>query len=112
MAIVHSNGKAEENRLTLKDIFSMPDDLGLLNVKAISSSSPKDLNAARFEDINLFIDQNWRLPLDDAKHLNEKQLARRLKSILTNSQNISELRSLDRHKLFDAPLLQPSPKQQ
>jgi hypothetical protein len=35
-----------------------------------------------------------------------------LKSILTNSQNISELRSLDRHKLFDAPLLQPSPKQQ
>lgn len=112
MAIVHSTGKAEENRLTLKDIFSMPDDLGLLNVKATNSSSPKDLNAARFEEINQFIDQNKRQPLDDAKHLNEKQLARRLKSILTNPQNMSELRSLDRHKLFDAPLLQPSPKQQ
>lgn len=112
MAIVHSTGKAEENRLTLKDIFNMPDDLGLLNVKAINSSSPKDLNAARFEEINQFIDQNKRQPLDDAKHLNEKQLARRLKSILTNPQNMSELRSLDRHKLFDAPLLQSSPKQQ
>jgi hypothetical protein len=112
MAIVHQTGKAEENRLTLKDIFSMPDDLGLLNIKAISSSSPKDLNTARFEEINQFIDQNGRQPLDDAKHLNEKQLARRLKSILTNPQNMTELRSLDRHKLFDAPLLQPSPKQQ
>lgn len=112
MAIVHSPGKAEENRLTLKDIFSMPDDLGLLNVKAISSSSPRDLNAARFEEINQFIDQNGRQPLDDAKHLNEKQLARRLKGILTNPQSISELRSLDRHMLFETLLLQPNPKPQ
>lgn len=112
MAIVHSTGKAEESRLTLKDIFSMPDDLGLLNVKAINSSSPKDLNATRFEEINQFVDQYGRQPYDDSNHLNEKQLARRLKSILTNSQNMSELRGLDRHKLFDAPLLQPSPKQQ
>jgi hypothetical protein len=37
MAIVHQTGKAEENRLTLKEIFSKPDDLGLLKIKAISS---------------------------------------------------------------------------
>lgn len=38
-------------------------------------------------------------------------MARRLKSILSNPQSISVLRSLDRHMLFESPLLQPSPKQ-
>ena len=110
MAIVHSKDKAEKNRLTLKDIFSMPDDLGLLKVKAINSSSAKDLNAARFEEINQFIDKNRRPPLNDASHLNEKQLARRLQSILTNKQSMSALKSLDRHMLFKETSLQLSHK--
>lgn len=110
MAIVHSKGKVADSRLTLLDIFSMPDDLGLLNVKAINSSNPKDLNAARFEEVNQFIDQYARQPYDDANHLNEKQLARRLKGILSNPKNMDELRSLDRHSLFDVVLLQPIPK--
>lgn len=107
MAIVHSIGKAKMNLLTLNDILTMPDDLGLLNVKAVNSSNPKDLNASRFEEINHFIDQNGRMPLDGSDHLNEKQLARRLKSILSNQQNMKELSGSDRHKLFEEPLLKP-----
>ncbi len=106
MAIIHSDGKTA-SPLTLMDILSMPDELGLLNVKAKQTTNPKDLQAAKLEDINKFIHANNRLPSDAGK-LAEKQLARSLKSFQDNPQAWKQLGGIGSHALLDEYLLNPS----
>ncbi len=106
MAIIHSNGKTARP-LTLDDILSMPDELGLLNVKAKQTTNPKDLQAAKFEAIKEFIHTHNRLP-SDAGDLAEKQLARSLKSFQDNPQIWKQLGGIGNHVLLDEALLNPS----
>jgi hypothetical protein len=105
MAIFHSSGKPS-SPLTLIDILSMPDELGLLNVKAKSTTNPKDLQAAKFEAISTFIHTNNRLP-SDAGDLAEKQLARSLKSFQDNPQAWKQFCAEGNHVLLNLALLNP-----
>jgi len=111
MAIIHSDGKTLSS-LTLADILSLPDELGLLDVKAKQTTNPKDLQAAKFEAIKTFINTNNRLPSDTGE-LAEKQLARSLKSFQYNPQALKQLGGIGNHALQDEALLHhsmPTPK--
>lgn len=83
MAIRHSQTKAA-SRLSLDDIFSGPDEFGLLDVapKAISQNAPIEIT--NFEAINAFVDQHGRVPSQDGD-LAEKLLARRLAGYQSNT---------------------------
>ena len=83
---------------TLDDIFSEPDDLGLLSVKPkASSSGPIEL--AKFEEINSFFKAHGREPLSSGD-LSEKTLSRRLASFRKNKELSQALIPLDRHDLL------------
>ena len=66
----------------LDDIFNN-DPLGLLNVKAKSSSNitADERLVNSFEEINQFISENDREPTPDASNISEYQLYSRLKSL-------------------------------
>ena len=98
MAIRHSKNKAA-NRLSLEDIFSGPDEFGLLDVapKAISQNAPIEIT--NFEAINAFVDQQGRAPSQDGD-LAEKLLARRLVGYQNNSSFHSTLAPYDRYGLL------------
>ncbi|EOJ8669147.1 TPA: GIY-YIG nuclease family protein [Providencia stuartii] len=98
MAIRHSKSKMA-NRLSLDDIFSGPDEFGLLDVapKAISQNAPIEIT--NFEAINAFVDQHGRAPSQDGD-LAEKLLARRLASYQNNSSSHSTLAPYDRYGLL------------
>jgi Meiotically up-regulated gene 113 len=103
MVIRHDDAKGSK-KLTLDEIFSKPDEFGLLAVKPKSSFSPKSIEAAKFEEINQFIEKNQRLPLVDADNIMEKQLAHRLEGF-KKSKISDELKNLDRHLILpQAPL--------
>lgn len=98
MAIRHSKSKMA-NRLSLDDIFSGPDEFGLLDVapKAISQNAPIEIT--NFEAINAFVDQHGRAPSQDGD-LAEKLLARRLAGYQNNSSFHSTLAPYDRYGLL------------
>ena len=99
--VIKHDGANGTKRLTLDEIFDRPDEFGLLAVKHKSSSSTKSIEAAKFEEINQFIDKNQRLPEVDADNIMEKQLAHRFNSF--KKFNVSEaIQALDRHSILPA----------
>ena len=98
MAIRHNKNKAG-NRLSLDDIFSGPDEFGLLDVafKAVSQNTPIEIT--NFEAINTFVDHHGRAPNQDGD-LAEKLLARRLAVYQNNSDFHLALVSYDRYGLL------------
>ncbi len=98
MAIRHNKNKAG-NRLSLDDIFSGPDEFGLLDVafKAVSQNTPIEIT--NFEAINTFVDQYGRAPNQDGD-LAEKLLARRLAGYQNNSDFHLALVPYDRYGLL------------
>lgn len=104
-AIRHDRGKAIA-RPSLDDIFSGPDEFGLLDVAAKRIGSHAPLEETNFEAINAFVDQHQRVP-NDHGDLSEKLLARRLATYVANTRLRDALRPYDRHGLLsgraDAP---------
>ena len=98
MAIRHDRGKAAA-RPSLDDIFSGPDEFGLLNVQAKRVSSNAPLEITNFEAISSFVDQHGRPP-GEAGDLSEKLLARRLAGYQSNKDLHSTLKPYDRHGLI------------
>ncbi|CAM5555420.1 GIY-YIG nuclease family protein [Eoetvoesiella caeni] len=98
MSIWHDKGKAA-TRPSLDDIFSGPDEFGLLNVKARRVSSNAPLEITSFEAISAFMDQHGRLPSDEGD-LSEKLLARRLSSYQDSRGFHAILKPYDRHGLI------------
>ena len=100
---------------TLEDIFSN-DSTGLLDdIKpATKSSANNSVLAQQFDSINVFIDQQGRVPSSSAGDINEKISARLLATIQTNHANSQELLALDKHGLLaaqsTAPTLSDKPK--
>lgn len=93
-------GKKPRDLNSLNDIFGAIDDFGLLNVKPpVSAPGKGDLMVTRFEEINEFIDQHDRVPLVHGESMPERQMARRLKSVLENG-NHAALMPFDRHVLL------------
>ncbi len=93
-------GKKPRDLKLLDDIFDAEDEFGLLNVKPRAAAPGKgDLMAARFEEVNQFIDQHGRLPLEHGEVMTERQLGKRLKAILANGDH-SSLAAFDRHGLL------------
>ena len=88
---------------TLEDIFSN-DSTGLLDdIKPVTKSSANSsVLAQQFDTINLFIDQQGRVPSSSANDINEKINARLLATIQTNHANSQELLALDKHGLLTA----------
>jgi Meiotically up-regulated gene 113 len=97
--VIRHDGPKDSKRLTLDEIFHKPDEFGLLAVKAKSSSSPKSVEASKFEEINQFIDKSKKLPSIDSENIMEKQLAHRFEGFIKS--NASEaIRALDRHSIL------------
>jgi len=88
----------EQPRRTLDDIFSGPDEFGLLNVQPKARNLGR-IEEGRFEEINIFIDQNGREPTPEG-NLAEKSLARRIASIRSNKEFLTALKHIDRHNLL------------
>ena len=86
---------------TLDDIF-LNDSTGLLDdIKPVTKSSANNsVLAQQFDTINLFIDQQGRVPSSSANDINEKINARLLATIQTNHANSQELLALDKHGLL------------
>lgn len=85
---------------SLDEIFGVSDEFGLLNVKPRSTAPGKnDLLSSRFDEINLFIDQHARLPLEHGESLAERQMAKRLKAIVEGDEHAT-LAAQDRHNLL------------
>jgi len=91
--------KQRSARRSLDDIFNGPDEFGMLEVQAKSSSGGAPLEVAKFEEINTFVDQHGHAP-DSAGELSEKLLARRLNGYLTNQALHAALKPYDRHNLL------------
>lgn len=89
-------------RLSLDDIFSGPDEFGLLDVKPKHSSAGLPLSVSKFEEINSFFEQNGRVPTESGD-LTEKLLARRLSGYVENPDLCNALRQYDRHSLLPEP---------
>lgn len=94
---------------TLEDIFSN-DSTGLLDdIKPITKSSANNsVLAQQFDTINLFIDQQGRVPSSSASDINEKISARLLATIQTNHANSQELLALDKHGLLAVQSTEPT----
>ena len=106
--MIKHDGSKDSKKLTLDEIFSKPDAFGLLNVKPKASTSPKSIEASKFEEINQFIDKYQRLPNVDAENIMEKQLAHRLEGF-RKSKVSDAIKNIDRHSLLtgfpsDAPV--------
>lgn len=91
---------------SLNAIFDAPDNFGLLNVKPPAAAPGKgDLMAARFEELNQYIDQLGRVPSEHGESLAERQMAKRLKAILEGG-NHAALAPFDRRGVLSGFLLE------
>ena len=102
MASIKLRGK--QPRRTLEDIFAGPDEFGLLNVKPKAKTLGR-IEEGRFEEINVFIDQNGREPSSEGD-LSEKSLARRLASFRGSKELCEALQAMDRHSLLQVDDMQ------
>ena len=90
--------RSKKPRLTLDEIFSEPDEYGLLDDRPAKQRIAR-VDKSRFEEINIFVDSHNREPSSDGD-LKEKTLARRL-AAFRNDSNLSDgLQALDRHGLL------------
>ncbi|MBE0464860.1 GIY-YIG nuclease family protein [Halomonas colorata] len=105
MPPINHNRKKASTRPSLDDVFASPDEFGLLDVEAKKSSSGAPLEVSRFEEICAFVDQQGRAPQAEGRDLQEKLLARRLKSYAEKQDLLSALKPHDRHNLLSEPAL-------
>lgn len=97
------HGKARgSDKASLDEIISGPDEFGLLDVKAKSSSSGDSIEVSKFEEINSFVDQHGRMP-EDTGELAERLLARRMDGYITNIDLHKSLKQYDRYNLLPEP---------
>lgn len=108
--IRHDKGKAAA-RPSLDDIFSGPDEFGLLDVAAKRISEHAPLEVTNFEAINAFVDQHQRVPGDHGD-LSEKLLARRLAGYVASAELHDVLRPYDRHGLIPKSTKAPGKSEQ
>jgi hypothetical protein len=99
MPPIHHKSRRGAERPSLDDIFNGPDEFGLLNVQAKRFAKSVPLEVAKFEEINVFIDQHGRPP-EKTGELSEKLLARRLSGYIDNHELHSALKPYDRHGSF------------
>lgn len=95
-------------RRSLDEIFNGPDEFGLLDVEAKNVNSGAPLEVSKFEEINVFVDQQGEAPQPDSDTLQEKLLARRLSSYTANKDLVSSLKPYDRHNLLSQPESKPA----
>ncbi|EID7861476.1 GIY-YIG nuclease family protein [Escherichia coli] len=90
------------HNMTIDDIFSEADDLGLLVVEPLKMHSPAgNLPLSRLEEINAFYVVHGRPPLPDSEEFKETLLAQRLRALRANKQCHDALRPFDIHGLLD-----------
>ncbi|HCZ9310683.1 TPA: GIY-YIG nuclease family protein [Citrobacter amalonaticus] len=88
-------------KVTIDDIFSEPDDLGLLVVEPLKIySSTGNLPVSRLEEINAFYVVHGRPPLPDSEEFKETLLAQRLRALKDNKQYREMLQPFDIHGLL------------
>jgi len=88
-------------KVTIDDIFSEPDDLGLLVVEPLKIYSPTgNLPVSRLEEINAFYVVHGRPPLPDSEEFKETLLAQRLRALKDNKQYREMLQPFDIHGLL------------
>lgn len=109
-AIRHDKGKAAA-RPSLDDIFSGPDEFGLLDVAAKQVGKHAPLEITNFEEISAFVDQHHRFPSVQGE-LSEKLLARRLAGYVANASLRDALLPYDRHGLISGPADAPGKSEQ
>ena len=90
--------RSKQHRRTLDDIFTEPDEYGLLDDRPARQPVTK-IDQNRFEEINVFVDAHKREPSSDGD-LSEKALARRLAAFRNDSSLSDGLQALDRHRLL------------
>ncbi|MGP9772142.1 GIY-YIG nuclease family protein [Halomonas citrativorans] len=110
MPPINHNKRKASTRPSLDDIFAGPDEFGLLEVEAKKSSSGVPLEVSRFEEISAFVDHQGKAPQADGLDLQEKLLARRLKSYAEKEELLSALKPYDRHNLLPEPVLASKPE--
>jgi len=95
----HLSGKS-----TLESIISEDDEFDLLDVQPLKPKSGLvNLYGNQFSEIVAYYEQHGRLPTEgNAVSLDEKRLARRLKSIKENPDLCLQLRSIDFYKLLES----------
>ncbi len=88
-------------KVTIDDIFSEPDDLGLLVVEPLKIYSlTGNLPVSRLEEINAFYVVHGRPPLPDSEEFKETLLAQRLRVLKDNKQYREMLQPFDIHGLL------------
>src|SRR5690554_3606737 len=65
MASIRHNRRKVADRPSLDDIFSGPDEFGLLDVPALRVGRSAPLEITNFEEISSFVDEHGRAPSDD-----------------------------------------------
>ncbi|WP_313275657.1 GIY-YIG nuclease family protein [Kosakonia cowanii] len=95
----HLSGKS-----TLDSIISEDDEFDLLDVQPLKPKSGLvNLYGNQFSEIVAYYEQHGRLPTEgNMVSLDEKRLARRLKSIKENPDLCLQLRSIDFYKLLES----------
>lgn len=88
-------------KVTIDDIFSEADDLGLLVVEPLKMYSPTgNLSVSRLEEINAFYVVHGHPPLTDSEEFKETLLAQRLRALRDNKQCHEVLQPFDIHGLL------------
>ncbi|MGQ4687696.1 GIY-YIG nuclease family protein [Klebsiella aerogenes] len=95
----HLSGKS-----TLNSIISEDDEFGLLDVQPLKPKSGLvNLYGNQFSEIVAYYELHGRLPIEgNTVSLDEKRLARRLKSIKENPDLCLQLRSIDFYNLLES----------
>lgn len=91
------------NKLTLGNILGEEDELGLLDVEPLKAkAAPVDLAGGQFAEIVAFYKRYGRLPEENSTALlEEKILARRLRSIRGNVEQCAHLQAQDEFGLLN-----------
>lgn len=88
-------------KVIIDDIFSEPDDLGLLVVEPLKIYIPTgNLPVSGLEEINTFYVVYGRPPLPDSEEFKETLLAQRLRTLKDNKQYREMLQQFDIHGLL------------
>jgi hypothetical protein len=90
--------RSKQHRRTLDDIFTEPDEYGLLDDRPARQPVAR-IDQSRFEEINVFVDTHNREPSSDGD-LSEKTLARRLAAFRNDSNLADSLKAFDKHGLL------------
>ena len=100
--MIHLSTQRLANKSTLGDIFGEEDELDLLDVQPLKTKVfPVDLAGSQFAEIVAFYTQHGRPPEDNSvAPLDEKLLARRLRSIRGNIEQCENLRKFDEYGLL------------